>query len=461
MASMPSRAYREHPGGELPEPEYASIPLENVDPSMQVTLAFIRAFRVPAVVVDPDGNPVPEARVTLSNSRVGMLQKLATTDLVGQAKPGPVVPGPYWIGADADGYLPAPPVPVDVEPNTGGPKEPVKLVLARPAVLAGVVVDERGEPVAGAQVRIESEQPFSVGEVEARADLVRSALRKGEEGIGSLGVTTGPVPPIPTADEPDMIGGEAWLTQLSDEGGNFRFEMLGPGTYRVVARDGAHAESKQVEVELISGQLKDDLRLSLREGSPLTGRVLGPNGQPLEDVFVEAGGEFFVVDETGSFDLGLRRGKVKLVARAPGMVPKEVTAKVKGEAVDLNIELEPADGAVDLRMVDLNGTPIKDVEVVLQSADGLTPTVIAWSDEAGRVQLEQLTPGKNTVRIEHPEYVMQETTLKVDHFSASPRVAGVQTRSGLALRGLGAREGQRRPPRGRDGRGGRASDHER
>ena len=399
--------------------EYASIPLENVEPSMRVSLALVPAFRVPAVVVDPEGNAVPDARVTLSNARVGLLQKISTTDLVGASSVGPVVPGPYWLRADADGYLPAPPVPVDVQAEKGGLKEPIKLVLARPAILAGVVVDEQGNPVPGAQVRLESDDLFSVGEVEARADLVRSALRKGEEGIGSLGVTTGPVPPIPTADEADMVGGEAWLTALTDASGQFRFDMLAPGSYRLVAREGAHAESKEVTVGLLSGQLKDDLTLRLREGSPLTGRVLDGNGQPLPWVSIEAGGEFFTTDESGSFDLGLRRGKVRVIARAPGMVPKVVQATVKSDAIDLAVELEPADGAVDLRLVDANGTPIKDVEVVLQSADGLTPTVIAWSDDGGRVQLEQLTPGKSTLRFAHPDYVMKEFDVRVEHLSAS------------------------------------------
>jgi protocatechuate 3,4-dioxygenase beta subunit len=322
---------------------------------------------------------------------------------------------------------------VDVDAEKGGPEEPIKLVLARPAVLSGLVVDEQGNPVPGAQVRLESEELFSVGEVEARADLVRSALRKGEEGIGSLGVTTGPVPPIPTADEPDMIGGEAWLSAITDGAGQFRFDMLAPGKYQVVAREGAHAESKEQTVELVSGQLEDDVTLRLREGAPLTGRVLDGNGQPLVGVSIEAGGEFFFTDESGSFDLGLRRGKVRVIARAPGMVPQAINAKVKGKAIDLAIALEPADGAVDLRLVDANGTPIKDVEVVLQSRDGLTPTVIAWSDDGGRVQFENLTPGKTTIRLGHPDYVMQEYSLKVDHRSAALEISEVKLDRGWSV----------------------------
>jgi protocatechuate 3,4-dioxygenase beta subunit len=403
---------------EGPRRERASIPLENIEPTMHVSLALVPAARVLAKVVDPEGNPVPAARVTLSNARIGLLQKIATTDLVGLARPGPVVTGPYWLRADADGYLPALPVPVDVDADKAQ-SEPHTLVLARPATLAGVVLDEEGKPVAGAEVRLESEELFTLGEVEARADLVRTALRKGEEGMGSLGVTTGPVPPIPTLDEPDLVGGEAWLSALTDEGGNFRFEMLAPGGYKLVARDGAHAESKELAVDLKSGEISDELTLRLRKGAPVTGRVLDANGQPIAEVIIESAGEFFVTDETGSFDLGLRQGRVKLIARAPGMVPKELSAKVKDEAVDLAIELEPADGAVDIRLVDHNGTPVSGVEVVLQSKDGLSPTVIAWSDDAGRVQLEELTPGKSILRLAHSDYVMREAPIEVDHRSAS------------------------------------------
>ncbi|HLT37054.1 MAG TPA: carboxypeptidase-like regulatory domain-containing protein, partial [Enhygromyxa sp.] len=91
------------------EQEYASVPLENVTPDLRVAVALVPAFRVPIRVVDPEGDPVPGARVTIGYSQIGMLQKVAETDAEGRARVGPVVPGPYFVHADADGFLPPEP----------------------------------------------------------------------------------------------------------------------------------------------------------------------------------------------------------------------------------------------------------------------------------------------------------------------------------------------------------------
>src|SRR4029079_161002 len=90
------------PGGQ----EWASIPLENVTPDLRIDLALVPAYRVPVRVVDPGGSPVEGARVILGYGSLGMLQKVAQTDAQGRVKIGPVVPGPYVVQADADGFLP-------------------------------------------------------------------------------------------------------------------------------------------------------------------------------------------------------------------------------------------------------------------------------------------------------------------------------------------------------------------
>ncbi|HFE45305.1 MAG TPA: carboxypeptidase regulatory-like domain-containing protein, partial [Nannocystis exedens] len=54
----------EAPAGQAGDREYASIPLENVSPDMQVSLALIEAVRVPVEVRDPSGAAIEGARVT-------------------------------------------------------------------------------------------------------------------------------------------------------------------------------------------------------------------------------------------------------------------------------------------------------------------------------------------------------------------------------------------------------------
>ncbi len=392
-------------------PEFASVPLENVEPSMQVTLGLVPAYRVAVQVVDPEGAPVPGAKVTVGYDRVAMLQKLGETDLEGRARVGPVVPGPYWVRAEAEGFLPAVPQAIEVGPEAEAP-EP--LVLARPATVRGVVEDEAGHPVADAEIWVDAEDPFTSGESFARAQLIDSAL--GLRPAGSLGVTTGPVPPIPTEFEGDGEAGPGALgfAVQSDEEGAFEIEMLPPGKYELWARHGSHAQSRTVELSLVSGELREGVKLVLREGQLLSGRVLDGNGQPILGTTVEVGGELWMVDESGAFDAGLWRGPVDLIVRAPGMVPLRKRVTVGRSPVDLELQLEAADGRLELRLVDGNGRPIEGVEVMVQADDDLSPTAIAWSDEGGALRLEALTKGKSTVRVEHPDFVPFEKSLRVD-----------------------------------------------
>ena len=392
-------------------PEYASVPLENVEPGMRITLGLVQAFRVPVKVVDPNGEPVPSARVTVSYGTVGMLAKVAVADLEGSAEPGPFVPGPYWARADADGYLPAVPVAVDVGMPNQGRTEPTVLVLARPATIEGRVVDELGAGIANAEVILETDEAYVAGESEARASLFEAAA--GLRPAGTLGVTTGPVPPIPAENEPD-VSGDFGFALRTDEEGYFTLEMLPPGEYELRAADGMHAESAPVSVSLESGELRQGIELVLRGGAPLSGRVLDGNGQPVQGVQVYVGNDTLATDDAGVFEAGMRRGNFDIVVRAPGMVPQRIRVKMGEDPEDLQIEMEPANGVVELRAIDGNGAPIKDAELLVQADDGLSTTSIGWTDDAGVVRLEGLTPGKGTMRILHPDYVAIETNVKVD-----------------------------------------------
>lgn len=395
------------PGGQ----EYASIPLENITPDLRVAVALVPAFRVPVRVVDPEGEPVANARVTVGYSQIGMLQKVDETDEEGRARVGPVVPGPYFVSADADGFLPPEPVEIEVGPEGFSGKEQV-LVLIRPAKLEGVVVDEDDRPVAGAEVWLDSEVAFSVGEEASRRQLFAVAIGASE---GSLGVTRGEVPDIPlfADDESGSIG-----SVLTDEHGRFEIDLLLPGDHRIWATHGGHAASAVENFELRSGEVRTGLRLRLREGVPLTGVVRSGNGQPIAGVSVDLGdGLVLTTDERGVFDAGHRRGRQTLVLRGAGLIPKQVEVDLgngRGAGVDLELELEPATGVFEGRVVDGNNQPIADVEVELRPLDGLSPSLITWTDERGVYQFEQLAPGPVELVFDHAGYVPDEDRGTVD-----------------------------------------------
>ena len=392
--------------GDEGEREYASLPLENVTPAMTVSLALIEAARVPVRVQDPEGRPVRGAHVTLGADRVGLLQRIAETGPSGQVLAGPVVPGPYLVHADADGYLPSETVAVDLQ--VGAPLPEVTLTLIRPARIVGAVVDEIGEAVVDARVTVESEVLYSPGEALVRARTL-SALLAG----GALGVTAGMVPPIPLFDDEAIHEWTEGATQ-SDRDGRFLLDLLLPGTYRLRALHQGHAASALVSVTVGPGELRGDVILVLQTGRSLTGRVRDRNGQPLAGVRVELDdGQVLVTDERGAFDAGLHRGKRTLILRAPGMIPQAVEIEVGARDVDLDRVLLPAEGAFEGRVRDGNGQPIAGARVALYPGDGLSSTQVTYSDARGLFTLEGLSPGAADLEVDHPDFAPLGERLKV------------------------------------------------
>jgi protocatechuate 3,4-dioxygenase beta subunit len=396
------------PGGQ----EFASIPLENITPDLHIDLALVPAFRVPVRVVDPGRQPVEGARVILGYGSLGMLQKTAQTDAQGRVQIGPVVPGPYVVQADADGFLPPAAVEVEVGPS-GFEGEELVLVLIRPARISGIVVDEDDRPVEGAEVLLDSDVAFSVGEGDNRRQLFAVAVGSSD---GSLGVTRGNVPDIPLFAEGAIPG--VYGVVVTDDDGHFSIDPLLPGSYRIWASHGMHAASGVVSFDLHSGEIRGNLRLQLRSGVPLTGVVRSANGTPIADVQIDLGdGMILTTDERGVFDAGFRRGAQQLIVRGPGMIPKVVEVELGESPLDIEVELEPAEGRFEGRVVDGNGRPIADVEVELRPLDGLSPSVITWTDARGVYEFEQLAPGPVEIDFNHRDYVPTLDTASVDESS--------------------------------------------
>lgn len=385
----------------------ASVPLENVTPDMRVDLALIDAFEVPVRVVDGDGDPVPDGRVIVSYGSVAMLQKVATTGADGLARLGPVVPGPYVVRADASGYLPSIPAEILVE---GEMDEPIVLELQRAATIAGVVVNEGGQPVGGAVVEVTTQVEFTAGEADTRASLFARAAAP-QAGSGSLGVTTGPVPDIPGLDEPDDVGDRGLLT---DDDGSFEIEGLFPGTYSLVAYHGGHASSTPLAVELHSGESRDGLVLTLREGQRLTGRVRDSRDFPVEGARVSVDRSSFVfTDRQGLFDAGHFRGTVEVTVRASGLAPLRTSVTMRNRPRDVELVLLDADSSIDGRVRDVKDRPIERVVVQLELDDRLSPMRFGETDRQGVFAFENLPAGGGVLSFEHPEYSAREFGVRI------------------------------------------------
>ncbi len=383
--------------------EYATVPLENVPPDMFVSLALVEAARVPVAVVNAEGESVANARIVMRYGALGMLPRMATTDAQGRALPGPVVPGPYLIAVDADGYLPAEPVAVDVRTDAELPLQTITLM--RPATLSGTVVDGRGLGVEGAEVLVESEALYTPGLSAVRASAF-SALVAG----GSLGVTRGTVPAIPLTDTTslDALGLPGSVSDqmvYTNDQGQFRLSNVPPGAYRLHARHRDFAASDSRLVELGSGERRGGVVLRLLDGTHLDGRVLNTNLQPIVGARVEfADGTSVLTDSRGMFDGGQRRGRQRIVIRADGMVPREVVVVLGSRPKSIDTQLEVADSWLHGRVVDGNLRPIAGVRVRLDPVDGLSPTEVRWTDERGVFEFDELAKGRLDLALHHPDY---------------------------------------------------------
>lgn len=400
-------------GGDPAGPEYASVPLENVTPDLHVSLALTRAHRVPVRVVDPGGAPVRDARVTVGNSQIGLLQRVAQTDADGRTRIGPLVPGPYVVRADADGWLPSDPVALSLSDELVPEQE---LVLARAARISGIVVDEHDRPVEDATVSVRSDALYTLGEGRARARVFDQTLMA----VGTLGVTKGPVPEIPAFDD-HVPSSLASPTTGSD--GHFTIGSLAPGIYRLQAVHGRYARSAEIEVRVGPGHVRSDLRLVLRTGHPLTGRVLDGNRRPVEGARIELDdGSTFLSDARGSFDAGHRRGRQILSVRAVGKVGRRLDVRMVGAALDVEVVLADAEGGIEGRVVDGNARPIDGARVMVQMLDELTPTVVGFTDARGVFGLEGLPVGPAELEAHHADFV-----------SISRRIDVVSARAGDSI----------------------------
>ncbi len=394
------------PGSDLHGSEFASIPLENVTPDLRLSLALIEAFRVPVLVVDPHGRAVEGARLSLGYAAVGMLSRRSETDADGQARLGPVVPGPYLLRVSADGFLPPDPVEVDVR----GFVEQITLALTRPGQIEGIVRDDRGLPVADAEVVVDTDGVFDATRQQSMGRIFRLARRSAG---GSLGVTSGKVPGIHEREFLGMAGelgagvssGRADGVRTDAEG-RFVLDLLPAGRYRLHARHPAFAQGTPVEFELSSSETRVGVVLLVGEGFPVTGRVRDTNGRPVSGAGVEVNGAHLLwTDDRGVFDAGMRRGPLQVQIRKQGMVPRRIEVDVRAGGADLEVVLVEASERWVGRVRNANSQPIGDVFVVLAPLDPAVHTAATATDERGVFELVALAPGPAELRLSHPDYL--------------------------------------------------------
>ncbi|MEM7306349.1 MAG: sigma-70 family RNA polymerase sigma factor [Planctomycetota bacterium] len=278
----------------------------------------------------------------------------------------------------------------DVDPTSGEPTWPdwIELRLGGPPLaLAGVVVDERGEPRAGVSLWIEDATPFGLlGEDEVGA-RVEYMLGAGVE---------------PTQDPGDAY----WHSTGTDEGGGFELGGLLDRAYSLRLLDARRQET------LVAGPFQAGLA-GLRvvfprvEQLPLRGRVVSRSGAAQDGVEVQLyskgfGGTWLLArttrtDESGDFAFdAVGAGHIGLRLIGDHIVPgweffedgddprgRELTLEVSALR-HLKIELADAARADAVRMLGAAGETLSLCEIgasgttfhqLLQLIDGRSRTV--------------------------------------------------------------------------------------
>lgn len=336
----------------------------------------------------------------------------AVTDAQGRFRLDGIGPGVVRLEARAAGYARA-------ERGNVRAGSSVELFLFGGTMIAGTVRDEAGRPVKGALVRAEGDETWSAPAAErsdARGEFQLWGVRPGEysvvarEGSRAPGFATVVVDPdgpanaaltladggyavgrvLDAAGRPlvgrvrvDSVEGRgipAFASeQLSAEtrtDGTFALGPLPLGALGLSVAAPAHV-ARRVEAHIAaSGRTADVGDVTLEAGLAIRGRVRDAQGQALGAASVRAeraeGGETSegetTVGEDGHFTIGgLRPGRHEVTATAPGYARAVVQAEAGGATFDIVLGLG---GEIAGRVVDADGVPAEDAQVVAQGIGG-------------------------------------------------------------------------------------------
>lgn len=265
---------------EAPQPATESTPEEarrSAAPGREsgpVPVAGVAApgREIPGRVVDPMGLGVGDVRLLFATPAEAQAARRSGTSTVTCATSGsdgrftiqPPAHGCVLLG-ERVGFVTL----LGADVWSAGLQKELLLVVAPAIDVAGVVVDEKGQPIAGADVRISG----------------------GERVRRELGLASDSAVDVP------------WIAR-SDEHGQFTFERA-PGA---ASADLTAFHPRYTSASIAMPELpRSDLRIVLaaRASTVIAGEVVEPNGSPVEDALVGMGQMATRTDRNGRFELEL------------------------------------------------------------------------------------------------------------------------------------------------------------
>jgi protocatechuate 3,4-dioxygenase beta subunit len=298
---------------------------------------------------------VPKVNVSArcySGGGFGGGSRTLTSDVAGKC----VIPLPggdlQYLSArvDALGYVPAQ---MFWNPRGGTPlPQKYTWTLEKGTTIGGTVRDERGRPIRGVQVTLES-GPRNVFQTD-----------KPQPYLSGLQMTTDARGKWQCKSAPAKLGqvqvGLKHPDYISDE-----------------------SPARPVKAEDLVNQTAE---LVMKQGILLTGKVTDAKGRPVESAVVNWGGyqKYTSTDRKGRFRIpGLSPGEITLTASAAGFGPsrKKVTIEENVRPVDVKLQ---AGKVLNGRVIDAAGNGIPLAEIYLQSWQGGTFWWYTKTDAQGR-----------------------------------------------------------------------------
>ena len=352
-------------------------------------IQLTKGWTLAGQVVDAHtGRPIGDAEVTIATGVLGLHTRRTQSNDRGRFEVAGIVGDEHSLYVGADGYVAAGPL----RHSAAEPSMTVR--LERASTIEGRIVDERGWAIEGVLVRA-----FGEGHLRAAAPGATD----------SLGVTSGPVPPISAAGS----GALAFVQQVATgRDGAFVLLNLRPGPYTIAAShdDFAPADSERLQVG--PGATRSDVDIVMRSGAELSGRVIDERGSGLEGIPIElrAPGErlprMSVTASDGSFSFHGVRGEVSVTALPYDLPPARESLAI-GDDARVTIELELSSTLYTLRgrVVDERGFGVGGALLTVSAKSPQTPIRrTAKSDADGTFSVPALPEPPFELSAEHPAF---------------------------------------------------------
>jgi protocatechuate 3,4-dioxygenase beta subunit len=265
------------------------------------------------------------------------------------------------------------------------------------AVLAGVVVDEGGAPVAGARIDLVTDGPDGVPLVAGEGLPPDPRL----EPSGELGILRGPIPfppPAPLALPPELPA------VRSDERGAFRVGGLPAGRVVVTAAHPRAGRATSDPIELGDGR-GVEVRLVLKRGETIAGRVTDERDLPIAGVEILLDDKIVALtDARGQYRLDDVTHDVTLAPRKAGWAgePRTVALAERRDLWSIDFRLRAVEARLDGVVLDERGVGLPGARVALVEKRG--PRVVATTDRGGVFRVEGLGGERHRLEITHPDF---------------------------------------------------------